>query len=112
MLALGLVLASELAMVVQFDPDGDASAVYLGTHTRAGGILIGAALALVWRPWRFMGARRRHLLGLDAAGAVVLALLVLAHVEFDRFGYLRLAEGVLRWRRCARDPRAPDQWRL
>ncbi|MCU1344188.1 MAG: acyltransferase 3 [Acidimicrobiia bacterium] len=90
---LALIVASEVAMVVQFDRR-DASSVYLGTHTRAAGILIGAALAMVWRPWRWPGARRRPLPALDLVGAAALALLVGSLFAFDRFGYLRFASGL------------------
>ena len=40
------------------------------------GLAIGASLALVWRPWRWPGAYRRRLPGLDFVGAGALALLV------------------------------------
>ena len=90
---MALAVLSEIAMVVQFDRD-DASAVYLGTHTRAAGILIGAALAMVWRPWRYPRASRRALPGLDLIGAGALTLLVISLFAFDRFGYLSFAGGL------------------
>ena len=33
--------------------------LYLSTFTRAGGLLLGAAAAFVWRPWRAPRRRRR-----------------------------------------------------
>ncbi|MCL6517993.1 acyltransferase family protein [Alicyclobacillus sp.] len=42
------VLASALAMALLFQPGVDPSRVYYGTDTRAFGLLVGAALALVW----------------------------------------------------------------
>jgi len=55
----GLAVASGLAMAVAFalrqDPRPgvpyDPSRLYYGLDTRAGGLLLGCALALVWRPW-------------------------------------------------------------
>lgn len=94
-LAVPILCAAALsvtAMVVQFD-ESNPSAVYLGTHTRAAGLLIGAALATVWRPWRFARAGQRHLVGLDAAGAIGLVMLAAACIWVDRFGYLTIAEG-------------------
>lgn len=43
---------STLWMAFLYQPDGDPSRVYYGTDTRAAGLLIGAALAFVWTPWR------------------------------------------------------------
>jgi peptidoglycan/LPS O-acetylase OafA/YrhL len=45
-------LASTLLMRLLFVPDQDPSRVYYGTDTRASGLLIGAALACFWHPWR------------------------------------------------------------
>ena len=51
-------------------------ALYLGTFSRAGGLLLGAAFAMVWRPQALMRGRMRHRAGLlDGAG--VFGLLVL-----------------------------------
>jgi len=50
--------------------------LYLSTFTRAGGLLAGAAMAFVWRPWRSVEPPdRRTGPRLDAAGAVAVALL-------------------------------------
>ena len=60
-LALGLSLASAIAMWVLYQPGVDPTRVYEGTDTRAFGLLIGAALAMVW-PSRALSAslaRRR-----------------------------------------------------
>lgn len=45
-------LVSAFLMAWLFVPDADPSRVYYGTDTRAAGILLGAALACVWMPWR------------------------------------------------------------
>ncbi|MBC8076537.1 MAG: acyltransferase, partial [Chloroflexales bacterium] len=42
--------ASAWLMASLFQPDLDPSRVYYGTDTRAGGLLLGAAFALVWMP--------------------------------------------------------------
>ncbi len=58
--------------------------LYLSTLTRAGGLVLGAAAAYVWRPWRYAGAAR-PLPPLEAAGAAAVTSLVLA------FGVAELA---------------------
>lgn len=66
--------ASAVAMWLLFTP-GDNSRVYLGTDTRLGAIVAGAALAVVWRPGRSTSGVRLKVL--DAAGvAAALALAV------------------------------------
>ncbi len=53
--------------------------LYLGTITRASGLLLGAGVAFVWRPWRSSARSGRHAGAvLDAAGAVAVAVLVVA----------------------------------
>jgi peptidoglycan/LPS O-acetylase OafA/YrhL len=53
--------------------------LYLSSLTRASGLLLGAAAAFVWRPWRSRrAARARQLTGLECAGAAALTVLVLA----------------------------------
>ncbi len=47
-LTLILALASAIEMDVLFHPSFDPSRIYYGTDTRAFGLLIGAALAMVW----------------------------------------------------------------
>ena len=49
---LGLALFSAVSMAVLYTPYTDPSRVYFGTDTRASTMLIGAALAFVWSPWR------------------------------------------------------------
>ena len=51
-------------------------ASYFGTDTRVSGLLIGAAAAMVWTPWRWPWAGRRRLAGLDAIGWLALLSLV------------------------------------
>jgi len=50
--------------------------LYLGTITRASGLLLGAALATMWRPWALRRGRvDSHANGLDLAGVLALAAL-------------------------------------
>jgi peptidoglycan/LPS O-acetylase OafA/YrhL/CubicO group peptidase (beta-lactamase class C family) len=77
---LGLLLAT-LALAVAgltlgamlFDPGADPSRIYYGTDTRSGGLLLGAALAMLWAPWR-QPILQRPGVGLVADGAGLLAL--------------------------------------
>lgn len=72
-LSVALTLLSALAMLLVFSP-ADSSRAYLGTDTRMGAILAGAAFAIVWPPGRSLEAARQKLL--DLLGVV--AALVLA----------------------------------
>jgi len=74
---LGGAAASWLLMVVLYGDGSSAEArnrVYLGTDTRASGLLIGCALAFVWMPRRIRSDRAgRHAgLILDVAGVLAL----------------------------------------
>ncbi|MGD9705925.1 MAG: acyltransferase family protein [Acidimicrobiia bacterium] len=82
---LGMAAVSVLAMVLLYSPDdaGRANFLYLGTVTRASGLLLGAALATRWQPWRWSGANRRHLVGLDVIGFGAIAGLGAAVVFLD-----------------------------
>ncbi len=70
-------LASTLLMVVLFHPGHDPMRVFYGTDTRAVGLLIGVALALVWHP---NDLRKPSGPGagwiLDAVGVLALAVIV------------------------------------
>ena len=50
LVAIG-VLVSTAAMWLLYEPLEDPSRIYYGTDTRAAGLLLGALLAFVWRPW-------------------------------------------------------------
>ena len=76
--ALVLAAASAIEMVLLYHPGYDPTRVYEGTDTRAFGLLIGAAVAMVWptrRGGRTLSAGARRLL--DGAGVVGLAVIVL-----------------------------------
>ena len=77
-------LASTVWMAIVFDPSGDASRAYFGTDTRASGLLIGAAAAMVWTPWRWPWAARRRLAGLDAIGWLALLSLVAVMLQWGQ----------------------------
>jgi peptidoglycan/LPS O-acetylase OafA/YrhL len=50
--------------------------LYLNTLSRASGLLLGAAFAFAWRPWRWGAAARRERRGLDVAGLGAMMLIV------------------------------------
>jgi peptidoglycan/LPS O-acetylase OafA/YrhL len=85
----GLAVASAIAMAMLYHPGYDPTRVYEGTDTRAFGLLIGAAVALVWPtrrggPTPTVGARR----ALDAAGLgglAVIAVLVWRTNQYSPF---------------------------
>src|SRR5215210_7944964 len=92
----GLTLAgaalSAAAMGLLYEPGIDPTRVYEGTDTRAFGLLLGAALAMVW-PSRELRADRINLRGrllLDGVGViglVVIAFLILRTREYSPFLY-------------------------
>ncbi len=68
------VLASTVLMAVMYQPFTDPSREYFGTDTRAAPLLVGAALAFVWAPWRLsrqVGRFATVFLDLGAALAVL-----------------------------------------
>lgn len=84
--------ASAVLMAVLYVPGADPSRIYYGTDTRAFGLLIGAALALVWPSGRLSaGLPGRYRVGIDAAGFAALAgiLLMMRYTsEYDSSLYL------------------------
>ena len=108
LVALAVAAASALLMALLYRPEVDPSRVYFGTDTRATGLLIGAALAFAWTPWRARkprgesysaaGRRLRHVLRrgwrrwgwitprlLDVAGFVALGGLAVACLRLGEF---------------------------
>ena len=72
------VLASAALMAALYRSGEDPSRVYYGTDTRAAGLLLGAALAFPWTPYRLtkqVGRWAPYLL--DLVGVVALAVLVM-----------------------------------
>jgi peptidoglycan/LPS O-acetylase OafA/YrhL len=94
---LAVVLAgaatSSLLMALLYNPEADPSRVYYGTDTRATGLLIGAALAFVWSPWRLRSGAgtptsllsRAYGALLDLAGLAALAGLAVFFTSLDEF---------------------------
>jgi peptidoglycan/LPS O-acetylase OafA/YrhL len=84
---LVLAAASALAMAMLYRPGFDMSRVYDGTDTRAFGLLVGAALAMLW-PSRVLRPRitrhaRRMLDGAAGAALAVIALLIWRTNEYS-----------------------------
>jgi len=81
------------------DVDNAYNRLYIGTDTRAAGLLIGAALAVLWSPWRLKAdVGRSAPWVLDAIGVVALGLLgwslygVLdSDHQFYYFGFARIS---------------------
>jgi peptidoglycan/LPS O-acetylase OafA/YrhL len=83
---LALAVASAGLMAALYEPGSDPSRVYYGTDTRAGAILLGAALACVWNPARLKA--RPHLAGrvlLGVAGVAALAGLAWCITHLHQF---------------------------
>lgn len=82
---------SAVAMAVLYVPGDDPSRIYYGTDTRAFGLLLGAALALVWPSERLSaGIARRHRIALDTVGTFsLLGILLMMRFtsEYDPFLY-------------------------
>lgn len=80
-------IVSALAMVILYTPGTDPSRVYYGTDTRAFGLLIGAALAVIWPS---VPARSRtavtHSKLMDITGVLLLTILMWMIVYTDEYG--------------------------
>ena len=91
LLTLALALVSTIEMAILYHPTLDPSRIYYGTDTRAGGLLFGAALAMVWpsrRLSRRITIQARNLLdGLGVLGLVIIAIMIWQVGEFDSFLY-------------------------
>jgi len=91
LVAVGLSAASAVLMALLFEPAMDPSRVYYGTDTRASGLLLGAALGLMWRrtkAWR--EGDEVSVVSLDLIGWTGLGVLVACFVgiqQFDSFLY-------------------------
>ena len=96
LVTLAVAAASFVWMSIVADPGFDNTRAYEGTDTRAGGLLIGAALAMIWRPDRLTaevtaGARRV----VDGVGVVSLAVLTWLVVTTDPFSLSLYRGGLL-----------------
>jgi peptidoglycan/LPS O-acetylase OafA/YrhL len=91
LLAIVVAVISMIEMAILYHPSLDPSRIYYGTDTRAGGLLFGAALAMVW-PSRRLSRRiapqaRNTLDGLGVLGLLIIALMIWEVGEFSRFLY-------------------------
>jgi peptidoglycan/LPS O-acetylase OafA/YrhL len=92
----GAVLVSTLLAAVLYSPWQDPSRIYYGTDTRLATPLLGALLAIVFRPWLWRGnlsAGVRRLL--NAGGVVAIAGLGIGTVVLDDQGALLYRGGFL-----------------
>jgi peptidoglycan/LPS O-acetylase OafA/YrhL len=91
LLTLALAGASALEMALLYHPSLDPSRIYEGTDTRAFGLLLGAALAMVWPSRGLRGSAAagagRILDGLGLAGLIVIGLLVWRTGQYSSFLY-------------------------
>jgi peptidoglycan/LPS O-acetylase OafA/YrhL/lysophospholipase L1-like esterase len=86
---LAVAACSAWAMLALYHPGFDPTRVYEGTDTRASGLLIGAALAMVWPSRRPAPGRAARLL-LDTggvAGLAVIAVLIWRTGQYSPFLY-------------------------
>ncbi|HET8954278.1 MAG TPA: acyltransferase family protein [Solirubrobacterales bacterium] len=91
LLTIAGAVASSILMFVLYEPSLDPSRIYFGTDTRAGGLLFGAALAMVW-PSRKLSRRiapqaRNTLDAMGIAGLAIIALLIWRTGELSAFNY-------------------------
>lgn len=91
-LTLAVTAVSAALMWGLYQPGSDPTRVYEGTDTRAFGLLVGAALAMVWpsrhlRAERLTAGRRRLLEGAGVLGLVITALLIWQTDQYSSFLY-------------------------
>ncbi|HTX83029.1 MAG TPA: acyltransferase family protein [Streptosporangiaceae bacterium] len=87
---LALAAGSAALMWLLYHPAVDPTRVYEGTDTRACGLLIGAALAMVWSSGRAARSAKRVQRALDVPGFVglaVIAVLIWRIGQYDSFLY-------------------------
>ncbi|WP_106766466.1 acyltransferase family protein [Paenibacillus faecalis] len=77
---------SAIGMALIYEPGTDPSRVYFGTDTRAFGLLIGSALAIIWPSYRLSAkVSLSGRLGLDIVGAAALFLVLSMMWTTDRY---------------------------
>jgi peptidoglycan/LPS O-acetylase OafA/YrhL len=91
LVAIVLALIATIEMAVLYHPSLDPSRIYYGTDTRAGGLLFGAALAMVWPSRRLshrIAPQARNLLdGVGVLGLLIIAIMIWRVGEFSSFLY-------------------------
>jgi len=95
--AIAAGAAGSVAALFLLYAGGDPSRVYYGTDTRAAGLLIGAALAVIWRPFAKPEQDRPRVprWALDGATVAALAFLVFAFMRFDDLSSFTYRPGLL-----------------
>jgi len=90
-------LASTALMWMLFVPGQDPSRVYYGTDTRAAGLLLGAALAFIWAPWRVhdLVLSRLRRLTVDVLGVLGLIVVVAMFLGVSEYGSFLYRGGFL-----------------
>lgn len=91
LLTIAGAVVSSILMFFLYEPSLDPSRIYFGTDTRAGGLLFGAALAMVW-PSRKLSRRiapqaRNTLDAMGVAGLAIIALMIWRTGELSAFNY-------------------------
>jgi peptidoglycan/LPS O-acetylase OafA/YrhL len=91
LIAIVFAVIATIEMAVLYHPSLDPSRIYYGTDTRAGGLLFGAALAMVW-PSRRLSHRitpqaRNTLDALGVLGLLIMALMIWRTGQFSSFLY-------------------------
>lgn len=77
---------SALMMALIYEPGGDPSRVYFGTDTRAFGLLIGSALAIIWPSFKRPSTASPFVrIALDTAGTAALLLVMYMMWNTDRY---------------------------
>ncbi|GLI10902.1 acyltransferase [Paenibacillus tyrfis] len=83
--------ASAAAMALLYEPGADPSRIYYGTDTRAFGLLIGAALAVVWPSGKLSSGTsvriRRIVDWAGTAGLFAVLLMIVRSGQYDAFLY-------------------------
>jgi peptidoglycan/LPS O-acetylase OafA/YrhL len=93
---LGLAAVSFLLMLLLAAPGFDNSRAYQGTDARAGSLLIGAALAMVWPPTQqanTVSAHRRLIV--DLSGVAALAIIISMFVFTNEYSMWLYRGGIL-----------------
>ena len=96
LVTLGLAVVSFVAMWLIATPGFDNTRAYEGTDTRAGGLLVGAALGMLWRPAKISanvptGGR----VVIDGAGVVALVAIALLLTRTDEYSMFLYRGGIL-----------------
>jgi peptidoglycan/LPS O-acetylase OafA/YrhL len=96
LVTLGLAVVSFVAMWLIATPGFDNTRAYEGTDTRAGGLLVGAALAMLWRPGKLSAKLpMRGRVVLDSAGVIALIAIALLLTQTDEYSMFLYRGGIL-----------------